>query len=101
MLRFLTSWIRNFAESLEMSCQDAERVHSRCCDGVAEPGQSLGLWIHHLYCRGCRVYARQVNLLRAAARKLRPGGAIDKSTESASMPRDVAERIAKRVGPVK
>ena len=99
MLRFLTSWIRNFAESLEMSCQDAERVHSRCCDGVAEPGQSLGLWIHHLYCRGCRVYARQVNLLRAAARRLRNAGPATPPSPPPSMPPDVADRLRQRIGP--
>lgn len=99
MLRFLTSWIRNFAESLEMSCQDAERVHSRCCDGAAEPGQSLGLWIHHLYCRGCRVYARQVNLLRIAARRLRNAGPTTPPGPPPSMPPDVADRLRQRIGP--
>lgn len=99
MLRYLTSWVRNFAASLEMSCKDAEQVHSRCCDGAAEPGWGLGLWVHHLYCKGCRVYARQVNLMRRAAKGLRERSPAVPPPAEQAMPSDVADRLRERIDP--
>jgi hypothetical protein len=78
-----------------MTCQEAERVTSHCCDGQVGWPERAGLRVHFYYCRGCKVAARQLALLRKAASQLR-------DRPRTSMPPDVADRLRERLsrGPV-
>lgn len=52
-----------------ISCKQASYLHEKKVEGKLDSAERLGLWIHLLYCRFCRRFIKQVELLKAEAHK--------------------------------
>lgn len=90
----MTHFLRNAFGVLRLACREHTLLLSRELDQPLSSGQTLGLRVHLLYCRGCIRFRRQVRLLRAIAGSL--GSAL--IYESAVLPADVRARVLERVG---
>ena len=53
-----------------ISCKQASYLHEKKREGKLDTAEGLGLFIHLLYCRFCRQFVKQVELLERSSRKL-------------------------------
>jgi len=52
-----------------IQCKEATYLHEKKRAGKLDAAESLGLWIHMLYCSFCRQFVKQVEFLEATAHK--------------------------------
>lgn len=52
-----------------LSCKETSLLLSRACDERLPWRMRLAVRLHLLYCRGCRRFEKQLQLLRSAARQ--------------------------------
>jgi hypothetical protein len=76
-----------------LRCREISRLFSESMDRELPLRQKLQVWMHMAMCRLCSGFARQLRLLRQAARenpeRLLPGA----SDSEATLPEDARERI--------
>jgi predicted Fe-S protein YdhL (DUF1289 family) len=59
------AFFRDVARSANQPCREHARTIDRALDARLSPGETFGLRLHLLYCRGCRRFRRQVTAIRA------------------------------------
>lgn len=84
--------LRDAVRVLGIPCREHTALLSRQLDDRLSKGESLGLWIHLRYCRGCLRFRRQIRLLRELAQAL----GRDKRLGS-NLPEDVSQRVLNRI----
>jgi hypothetical protein len=60
----------SFLSKIAISCKQATYLHEKRREGKLDALEGLGLWIHLLYCRFCKLFIKQVQLLETASHKL-------------------------------
>lgn len=80
-----------------LSCKEVSLLLSKACDRKLPWRERLAVRLHLLYCRGCARVERQLQFLRAAARRLARTGILPDGTKlsatarsriRAALPRD-------------
>jgi hypothetical protein len=112
--------ILDMLKVLSQPCEKHAEWFSRALDGPLPPGIRWGLKVHRVYCKGCKVYERQLQALRSAARALFAATEVPPAASSAAhaagtaataapvsgsrpraasctCPHDVRERITRRL----
>jgi hypothetical protein len=84
-------YLRDIFRVLNLPCREHTALLSRQLDEPLAPGERLGLRLHLVYCRGCRMYRNQIVLLRSLAARL-----TEDLERGDVMPQDVRDRIARR-----
>ena len=54
---------------IKISCKEASYLHEKKMDGKLNATEAFGLWVHLLYCRFCRQFVKQVELLKSQTHK--------------------------------
>ncbi len=76
-----------------LTCKDASQLISERQERPLTLRERMGLRLHLLICAYCRLYERQVNLMRRALHEL--GRRIQEDAASAEFPPEARERIRK------
>jgi len=74
------------------SCERASEITSASLDRRLTPTEFIGLWIHRAVCGPCRVYRRQMLMLRERVRNLENEPAGDARLETSAKDR-IRERL--------
>ena len=54
---------------LFIQCKEASYLHQKKQEGQLDVPERFGLWFHLLYCKFCRQFVKQVELIESAAHK--------------------------------
>lgn len=73
-----------------VNCREASRLASIAFDRALSPGERIRLGIHRALCAPCRVYKRQLQVMREVALRLRDSPL---STDGAKLPEDSRARL--------
>lgn len=77
---------------LSLPCREHTVLFSRQIDAPLSRGESVGLRIHILYCKGCRRFRSHLRHMRSLGRSL--AGQIE---QTSGLPADVRQRLIARV----
>lgn len=75
-----------------LKCREAVALAHAEDDRVLTRRERLGLAFHRLYCAPCRLYRRQLDLMRATLQRLR-----DTPAATPPMPQSMRERLRQRL----
>jgi len=67
-----------------LSCQEASRLASQALDQALTLRERLGLRLHQTICSGCRGFARQLQHIRRACRRIEESEGVNVKTEALS-----------------
>ena len=56
--------------TIAISCKQATCLHEKKNEGKLDAMEGFGLWVHLLYCRFCKLFIKQVEILETASHKL-------------------------------
>ena len=85
--------MREFLRLLLAPCSEISRQNSRGLDGKLPWSHRLAIRIHHLYCKACRRYARQIRFLRDAISKLDQDILPEEFPADTALPPEARQRI--------
>jgi hypothetical protein len=54
-----------------ISCKEATYLHQKKQEGKLQRMERFGMWFHLLYCKFCKLFIKQVEILETASHKLR------------------------------
>lgn len=75
-----------------LSCEKASTVASTALDRRLTVAEFIGLWLHRAICGPCRIYRKQLLVMRARARQL-----AQQTTFTEPMDNDAKDRIRARL----
>ena len=55
---------------IAISCKQATYLHEKKKEGKLDGAERFGLWFHLLYCKFCKLFIKQTELLQSATHKL-------------------------------
>ena len=80
-----------------LSCKDVCYIVSESLDGKLPLHERLGVRFHLLMCKACQRMVRQMELLRAAARRYKSSGDKKSSTDQGTLSKEASARILARL----
>ncbi len=87
--------VRDIVRVLGMACRDHTVLLTRQVEGGLSRGEAIGLRIHVVYCRGCRRFRQQVQLLHELSRAM--GREERLAANERGMPREVRGRLRREM----
>ena len=85
------SWMARITRWLGVTCEDTGPLISELMDHTLPPGKRLRLKFHLGMCGVCRIYEKQLEIIRALARKL--GGEDAPTPKEAALSEQAKARI--------
>jgi len=57
-------------QKIAINCQRATYLHEKNREGKLDAMERLGLWIHLLYCKFCKAFFKQIDVIETSSKKL-------------------------------
>ena len=84
MPRYPLGRANGLKENIVLKCKDASRLYSQSQDRRLTFREKMGVRLHLWICDSCREFARQLQLIREACRRIKVSEQMDVSTAELS-----------------